>query len=71
MYMYTYILLYIPAGRSSKQFMSMKPVKQGFKVWVRADTITGYFRDLDVYVGKPTDGTTTEVGLGESRPATE
>jgi hypothetical protein len=59
-------------GRSSmKQYMPMKPVKRGFKVWVRADAVTGYFCDLDVYVGKPTDGTTTEVGLGESRPAAE
>ena len=48
-----------------KQFMPMKPVKRGFKVWVRADAVTGYFCDLDVYVGKPSDGTTTEVGLGE------
>ena len=48
-----------------KQYMPMKPVKRGFKVWVRADAVTGYFCDLDIYVGKPTDGTTTEVGLGE------
>ena len=47
-----------------KQYMPMKPVKWGFKVWVRADAITGYFCDLEVYVGKPSDGTTTEVGLG-------
>ena len=79
MYMYTLIHMYvhvhvntciiimcIPSGRSSmKQYMPMKPVKRGFKVWVRADAVTGYFCDLDVYVGKPTDGTTTEVGLGE------
>ena len=48
-----------------KQYMPMKPVKRGFKVWVRADAVTGYFCDFDVYVGKPSDGTTTEVGLGE------
>ena len=48
-----------------KQYMPMKPVKRGFKVWVRADSITGYFSDFDIYVGRPTDGTTTEVGLGE------
>ena len=39
--------------------------QRGFKVWVRADSGTGYFCDFDVYVGKPSDGTTTEVGLGE------
>ena len=60
------IIMCIPSGRSSmKQYMPMKPVKRGFKVWVRADAVMGYFCDLDVYVGKPTDGTTTEVGLGE------
>ena len=56
--------VYVPAGRSSmKQFMPMKPVKLG--VWVRADSVTGYFCDLDIYIGKPSDGTTTKVGLGE------
>ena len=60
------IIMCIPAGRSSmKQYMPVKPVKQGFKVWVRADAVTGYFFDLEIYVGKPTDGMTTEVGLGE------
>lgn len=27
--------------------------------------MTGFFCDFDVYVGKPSDGTVTEVGLGE------
>ena len=48
-----------------KQYMPMKPVKWGFKVWVRADAVTGYFCDCDVYIGKPSDGCTTETGLGE------
>ena len=48
-----------------KQYLPMKPVKRGFKVWVRADAVTGYFCDFDVYVGRPSDGTATEVGLGE------
>ena len=53
-------------GRSSmKQYMPMKPVKRGFKVWVRADAVNGYFCTFEVYVGRPSDGTTTEVGLGE------
>ena len=45
--------------------MPLKPVKRGFKVWVRADAVTRFFCDIDVYVGKPSDGTTTETGLGE------
>ena len=48
-----------------KQYMPLKPTKRGFKVWVRADAITGYFCDFDVYVGRPSDGLSTEVGSGE------
>ena len=32
---------------------------------MQADAITGYFCDFDVYVGRPSDGLSTEVGLGE------
>ena len=46
---HVHVHVHVPAGKSSmKQFMPMKPVKRGFKVWVRANTITGYFWDLDV-----------------------
>ena len=48
-----------------KQYMPLKPTKRGFKVWVRADAVTGYFCDFDVYVGKPSDGVSTDSGLGE------
>ena len=48
-----------------KQYLLMKLVKRGFKVWVRADSITGYFCDFEVYVGRTSEGTTIEVGLGE------
>ena len=48
-----------------KQYMPMKPVKCGLKVWVRADAVNGYFCDFDVYVGRPGDGTSVETGLGE------
>ena len=37
----------------------------GLQGMVRADAITGYFCDLDVYVGRPSDRGSTEVGLGE------
>ena len=53
-------------GRSTmKQYLPLKPVKRGFKDWVRADAGTGYFSAFDVYIGRPSDGTITEVGLGE------
>ena len=40
-------------GRSTlKQYMPKKPIKRGFKVWVRADSHNGYICDVDVYTGK-------------------
>ena len=37
-------------GRSTmKQYVPIKPIKRGFKVWVLADAIDGYFCDLNVY----------------------
>ena len=51
-------------GRSSlKQYMPKKPVKRGFKVWVRADSLNGYICQFMVYVGK--EGERVEVGLGQ------
>jgi len=47
-----------------KQYVPLKPTKRGFKVWVRADSVTGYFCDFNVYVGREMSG--TEVGLGEA-----
>ena len=47
-----------------KQYMALKLPKRGFKVWVRADAITGYFCDFDIYVWK-SDGDLPEVGLGQ------
>ena len=50
-------------GRSSlKQYMPMKPVKRGIKVWVLADSHNGYFSKFQVYMGKK-DGV-VEKGLG-------
>ena len=40
-------------GRSClKQYVPMKPVRRGFKVWVRADSLNGYMCDFAVYTGK-------------------
>ena len=39
-------------GRSSmKQYLPMKPVKRGFKVWAIADARNGYMYYLNVYTG--------------------
>ncbi|XP_032230145.2 piggyBac transposable element-derived protein 4-like [Nematostella vectensis] len=39
-----------------KQYMPMKPVKRGIKVWIRADSITHYVSRFQVYTGKPQQG---------------
>ena len=50
-------------GRSSlKQYMPQKPIKRGFKVWVRADSTNGYVSQFQVYTGK--ESSSTEKGLG-------
>ena len=50
-------------GRSSlKQYLPMKPIKRGFKVWVMADSSNGYFSRFEVYTGKT--GGSVEHGLG-------
>jgi len=52
-------------GRSSlKQYMPMKPIKCGYKAWVRADSTTGNVFQFEMYVGKQ-DSDLVEVGLGE------
>ena len=48
-------------GRSSlKQYMPKKPIKKGFKAWMREDT--RYVSEFTVYEGKVADK--TEKGLG-------
>ena len=40
-------------GRSTlKQYVPKKPIKRGFKAWVRADAVTGYVCDFNIYTGK-------------------
>ena len=46
-----------------KQYLPLKPVKRGFKVWVMADALNGYFCDFDVYVAA---SGVRECGLGEN-----
>jgi hypothetical protein len=51
-------------GRSTlKQYMPMKPIKRGFKVWVAADSRTGYMLNFKVHEGKSKEG--EEGTLGE------
>ena len=46
-----------------KQYMPMKPVKRGIKVWVRADATNSFVSAMQVYTGKE-DGGQPEHGLG-------
>lgn len=51
-------------GRSSlKQYMPNKPIKRGYKVWVRADA-RGYVCDFQIYVGKNKKDDSVEKNLG-------
>ncbi|CAG4996426.1 unnamed protein product [Parnassius apollo] len=50
---------------SLKQYMPAKPIKRGFKVWVRADSSTGYVYEFQIYTGK-NDDSTPEFGLGSN-----
>ena len=51
------------SGRTSmKQYMPMKPIKRGYKVWCLADAKTGYICKFDVYCGKSDN---TKISLGE------
>ena len=47
-----------------KQYLPMKPVKRGFKIWVRSDSHNGYICEFECYTGRK--GERTEVGLGGS-----
>ena len=47
---------------SIKQYMPQKPVKRGFKIWMLADSDTGYVMKFSVYEGKTSNQ--VEKGLG-------
>ncbi|XP_049957670.1 piggyBac transposable element-derived protein 4-like [Schistocerca serialis cubense] len=51
-------------GRSAlKQYLPMKPVKHGIKIWMRSDSVTGYTYDFNIYCGK--DANNLDGTLGE------
>lgn len=57
------LLLWMRSGRSSmKQYIPLKPTKRRFKVWVRADEVTGYFWHLSWEIIR---WRFTKVGIGE------
>lgn len=52
-------------GRSTlKQYMPLKPIKRGYKVWARCDSQSGYLYQFQIYTGKK-DGSAEE-GLASS-----
>ena len=51
-------------GHSSmKQCVKNKPIKSGFKFWLRCDAITGYINQFDIYTGRKDS---PELVLGET-----
>ena len=58
-------------GRSCmKQYMPTKPVKRGFKVWMRADADNGYVSQFSVYTGKTGDKPEKNLGGNAVRSLT-
>jgi hypothetical protein len=54
-------------GHSSmRQYISMKPVKRGYKVWCLADLRTGFVSQFDVYSGRKDMLKDSSFCLGES-----
>ncbi|XP_023597182.1 piggyBac transposable element-derived protein 4 [Trichechus manatus latirostris] len=54
-------------GHSSiKQYMPIKPVKQGYKVWCLADSQTGFVTQFDIYCGKKGVDHNSSLSVGES-----
>ena len=54
-------------GRSSlKQYMPLKPVKRGYKVWCLCDAKNGYMSNFDVYTGAKSGNVRADGGLGAS-----
>lgn len=48
---------------SLKQYMKMKPIRVGVKLWSRCDSCSGYIYDFDIYEGK--ENVNQETTLGE------
>lgn len=46
-----------------KQYMPLKPVKRGIKVWAAADAVSGYMSGFNVYTGKDDGPSGTGLGL--------
>ena len=47
-----------------RQYMPKKPIRWGIKVWMLADSMTGYVCNFSVYMGRLSDGDSSrEVGL--------
>lgn len=54
-------------GRSSlEQYMPLKPIKRGIKIWIRSDSKSCYVYDFDIYQGK-SDGNDCEGGTFSER----
>lgn len=48
-----------------KQYVKNKPIRWGFKLWVRACSRTGFVYEIDLYTGKK-DANNPDVGLGDA-----
>ena len=59
-------------GRSVlKQYLPLKPIKRGIKIWQRCDSKTGYVYDFNIYAGKEPENTDGTLGERVVRKLTE
>lgn len=50
------------ARTSLKQYMPLKPVKKGIKIWSRCDACSGYVYDFNIYKGSEVNSKETTLG---------
>ena len=55
-------MIQFKGGSTIKQYLAMKPIKRGIKVWMWAEAENGYVSAFEVYTGKK--GDSVEHGLG-------
>jgi hypothetical protein len=59
-------------GRSTlKQYMPMKPVKRGIKVWAMSDAVNGYMSEFEVYTGRKANAVEKNLGANVVKTLTK
>ena len=59
-------MVFFKGHSTIKQFMPLKPMKRGYKVWCICDSINGLAYQIEVYLGATEEG--SDGSLGDSCP---